>query len=226
MCKYNKNTIFFATTLFLVVFLFYKTNNVIALDYYNNTPERIESRIRTLETESFNQDMESYESPASSTARLIMEMTAENAKKEEIKNEILNEIKTQEKATEKIKECGENYRYNFSLNECECEDEYKLYKDKCLEKLEYWNEYCKETLGINSIYNPDEDNCITNEDHCKKILGENSKYLISEDKCVCKLGFDLNENNCIAEKQPEIIKIENPGIREKIGNFFNKLKFW
>lgn len=223
---------------FLAVFIFIDIEYTFA-GYLPITESMSNSaRIRTQEREMQNLKNQVYQKnyvdPNTSTANLIMEMDQQNKANEKLKDEIKEEMKNENQVKNAVKtitencneSLGENSKYNQSLKKCECEDGYKLYKDKCIDKLEYGGEYCKETAGINYRYNLDEDNCITNEDYCKKTLGDNSKYLINEDECVCELEFTLTESNCVAEEQPKIKEETRPSIKEKIGRFFNKIKFW
>lgn len=127
---------------------------------------------------------------------------------------------------------GENSQYNTLLKKCECVEKYKLYNNKCISKLEYGIEYCKETIGINSKYDSEKDSCTTNEDYCKEKLGDNSRYSIANDSCECIDGFILNENTCMNEKPNDInieqVETENKPLSfsKKIINIFQKLKFW
>jgi|GEM_PF-7062556 len=191
-----------------------------------------EREIQNLKNEVYQKK---YVDPSTSTARMIMEMSLENAENEKLKEEIKNEINSQNRINQPVKtneeicktSIGENSKYNASLKKCECADEYKLYKNKCISKLEYGNEYCKETIGISSKYDSEKDKCLTNEDYCKEKLGYGSRYSIGNEQCECVDGFILTDNVCVEEKKEEVkeeSKLSNlSGI---IFNFFQKLKFW
>lgn len=199
-----------------------------------------DSRLRALESKQFHHDVNEYESPETKMARMIMEMSLENAEneklKEEIKNEMANQVQAKQPAKTNEEICkasiGENSQYNTLLKKCECAEEYKLYNNKCISKLEHGNKYCEETIGINSKYDSEKDSCTTNEDYCKEKLGDNSKYSIVNNQCECVDGFILNENTCIDEKpnstKGEQLEIENKplSLSERFANFFQKLKFW
>ncbi len=177
----------------------------------------------------------SYADPATSTAKLIMEMSLQNAADEKLKKEIEKDMSAKLKKSQAIN-CGDlmgdHSEYSKDLKKCECTDEYREYKNKCIDKAEYGLEYCKESLGLNSKYDSNKDTCVTNEAYCKEVMGDNSRYLISEGRCECDEGFILNEGLCVKEQSADNSEIQPDGkfaswhVSEKIVSFFQKFKLW
>jgi len=227
----KKNLLSLLITVFLVNLITVNIATALVQPYSNSS----DSRLRALESKQFYHGMNEYESPGTKASRMVMEMTLENAKNERLKEEIKNEIASQNQIKQPIKtsaeickaSMGEDSQYNTLLEKCECVDGYKSFKNKCIDKLEYGIEYCKETVGINSIYDAEKDVCITNEEYCKEKLGDNSKYSIANDQCECMTGFVLSDNICIEERIDKV-EIENKpvSISERFVNFLQKLRFW
>lgn len=229
----TRKSILLSISLFLLV-------NLIKTDYASASLLPItESGLNSAKTRNQEREIQNlknqvyqknYVDPGTSTANLIMEMSQQNAANEKLKEEIRAEMNTKTQKVQAIncsESLGENSRYNSDSKKCECIEEYKLYKNKCIDKLEYGNEYCKETLGINSRYDNENDKCLTNEDYCKEKMGYGAKYSIGNEQCECMDEFTLNDNICVEEKKEEAkIETRPDSFSGRIVSFFQKLKFW
>lgn len=189
-----------------------------------------EREIQNLKNRVYQND---YVDPGTSTAKLIMEMSLQNAADEKLKEDIAKSVSAKLKKSQ-VSNCsdlmGEHSKYNKEIKKCECTDEYKEYKNKCIDKAEYSLEYCKESLGLNSRYDSNKDTCITNEVYCKEVMGDNARYLISEDRCECGDGFTAADGICIKEQSADNSEIQPERkfwhVSEKIASFFQKFKLW
>lgn len=221
----------------IILFLFFSP---IEINYaFASVLPLTESGLRSAETRTQQRKIQNlknqvyqnnYVDPSKSTSDLVMEMTMQNKADERLKQEIKDEMNASPKKTQTT-DCGEllgeNSKYNNESKKCECIEEYKLYGNKCMDKMEYGLEYCKETVGINSKYDSIKDACTTNEEYCREKLGNNAKYSIANDNCECADGVALIDNVCVEEKIEQVeTETKSGGISSRIVNFLQKFKFW